>query len=373
MAIRMIKKSWWIDFRFNHARYRRRSPENSRAGAHAYEALLRQQLARGETLDLKDTASDEITFEKFAWQWFEQYVKVNNKISEQYAKEKILRANLVPFFGSMRLNEVSTERIERFKAQQIATGVSPKTINNRLTVFGKCLNCAYEWHGIPMPKIKLLKCQPPKTDYLTPGECDLLLEHSDRELRVMIFLALRTGMRQGEIRGLQWESLDWQNRSIAVRHSWYDYKEALVSPKNNRERHIPLGAEAHDLLYLSRKKSGFVFLSLHKEPFTCHRIIEDLAKVCKKAGMRKIGWHVLRHTFATHLAMRGVPLTTIQALLGHSTISTTMRYAHVAPSTLRAAIDMLDPKTARYADFGQPVGNQWQDAVRSEAVKIDRQ
>jgi len=116
-----------------------------------------------------------------------------------------------------------------------------------------------------------------------------------------------------------------------------------------------------------------VFLSPHNEPFTCHRIIDDLAKVCKKAGMRKIGWHVLRHTFATHLAMRGVPLTTIQTLLGHSTITTTMRYAHVAPSTLRAAIDMLDLKTPVNADFGQPAGNQWQDAVRSAKVKIDRQ
>jgi integrase len=373
MAVRMIKKSWWVDFRFDSTRYRKRSPENSRAGALAYEALLRQKLARGGMFDLEGTASDEVTLEQFAWRWFDQYVKVNNKISEQYSKEKILKSSLVPFFGGMRLGEITAESIEKFKAHQIAKGVANKTINNRLTVLGKCLNCANEWHGTSVPKIKLLKSHPPKTDYLTPGECDLLLGHSDGELRAMIFLALRTGMRQGEIRGLQWESIDWQNRSIAVRHSWYDYKKALVSPKNNRERHIPLGAEACDLLYLTRKKSGFVFLSPHKEPFTCHRIIDDLAKVCRKASMRKIGWHVLRHTFATHLAMRGVPLTTIQALLGHSTISTTMRYAHVAPSTLRAAIDMLDPKTAINADFGQPVGNQWQDAVRSETVKIDRQ
>jgi integrase len=370
----MIKKSWWVDFRFDHARYRRRSPENSRAGALAYEASLRQRLARGESLDPKEKAGcEELTFEQFAWRWFDQYVKVNNKISEQYSKEKILSSSLIPFFGEMPLHEIRTECVEKYKAQQVGTGVSNKTINNRLAVLGKCLNCASEWHGVPVPKIRLLKCPPSKTDYLTPGECDLLLEHSDGELRAMIFLALRTGMRQGEIRGLQWESIDWQNRSIAVRHSWYDYKKALVSPKSNRERHIPIGIEAYEMLYLNRKKSGFVFISPHKEPFTCHRILNDLAKVCEKAGMRKIGWHVLRHTFATHLAMRGVPLTTVQVLLGHSTISTTMRYAHVAPSTLRAAIDMLSPKTAANANFGQPVGNQWHSAVQSELVKIDRQ
>jgi integrase len=369
----MIKKSWWVDLRFDHARYRRRSPENSRAGAHAYEASLRQRLARGATLDPEEKAGcDEISFGQFAWQWFDQYVKANNKISEQYSKEKILKSSLIPFFGAMRLDEITTERIEKYKAQQIAKGVSNKTINNRLTVLGKCLNCANEWHGAPAPKIKLLKSRPPRTDFLTHGECELLLEHAKDDLRTMILLALRTGMRQGEIRGLQWSSINWQNRIITVRHSWYDYRKVLLSPKSNRERHIPLDINVYELLYPTRKNSGFVFLSPYGEPFTCHRLINDLAKLCAKAGIRQIGWHVLRHTFATNLAMLGVPLSTVQALLGHSTISTTMRYAHVAPSTLRSAIDMLNPRTAANANFGQPVGNRWQEAIRSETVKIDR-
>jgi integrase len=329
--------------------------------------MLRHKLARNEKLELNGEAGyDGNTFGQFAWRWFDQYVKVNNKISEQYAKEKILKASLVPFFGAMRLDQITTDRIEAYKAQQSKTGVSHKTINNRLTVLGKCLNCASDWHGVQIPKIKLLKCPPPRTEYLTAGECDLLLEHSEGELRAMIFLALRTGMRQGEIRGLQWESVDWQNRIITVRHSWYDYKKVLVSPKSNRERHIPISADVSDLLYLSRKKSGFVFLSPYGQPFTCHRVIEDLAKICKKAGMRRIGWHVLRHTFATNLAMHGTPLHIVQALLGHSTISTTMRYAHVAPSALRTAINMLDQKNAINANFGQPLGNQWQQALQAE-------
>jgi integrase len=265
----------------------------------------------------------------------------------------------------MRLVEISTERIEAFKTRQIATGVSNKTINNRLAILRKCLNCANEWHGTPMPKIKLLKCPPPKTDYLTPGKCDLLLEHSDGELRAMIFLALRTGMRQGEILGLQWESIDWQNRTIAVRHSWYSYKKVLVSPKSNRERYIPISADISDMLYLSRKKSGFVFLSPYKEPFTCHRVINDIAKICKKAGMRKIGWHILRHTFATNLAANGVPLHNVQALLGHSTITTTMRYAHAMPSALRAAIETLNPRALLPPNFGHPVVTTRQEAHHS--------
>jgi integrase len=369
----MIKKTWYADFAIRGIRYRKRSPENTCAGAKAYEAHLRQKLARGEPIDSDDKPTNgAMSFKDFSWQWFEQYVKVNNKPSEQYGKEKILRSSLVPFFGAMPLDQITSERIERYKTDQMAKGVSRKTINNRLTVLGKCLNCANEWHGAPVPRIRLLKCDPPKTDYLTPVECEMLLEHAGGEMRTMILLALRTGMRQGEIRGLQWSSIDWQTRIITVRHSWYDTKQVLVSPKSNRERHIPFNAEIYRLLEQSKKKSGFVFLSPYGEPFTCHRFNYDLEKICNKAGIRKIGWHVLRHTFATELAMKGTPLHLVQALLGHSTISTTMRYSHVAPSALRAAIDLLDPKTVLSPDFGQPAGSQWQQAIRSEIFKSDR-
>src|SRR6266545_2229278 len=100
MAVRIIKQSWWVDFRFNHARYRKRSPENSRAGALAYEATLRHKLARGESVEqTPDIASQQQAFEQFAWQWFEEYAVSNNKPSEQRNKRIILRSSLVPFFG----------------------------------------------------------------------------------------------------------------------------------------------------------------------------------------------------------------------------------------------------------------------------------
>jgi site-specific recombinase XerC len=90
-----------------------------------------------------------------------------------------------------------------------------------------------------------------------------------------------------------------------------------------------------------------------------------LARVRKKACLRKIGWHTLRHTFASHLVMRGVPLTAVQILMGHSNVTTTMRYAHLAPSTLRAAIDLLNPKTMFAADVRQPAVNRWLEAQKS--------
>src|SRR5262245_48399232 len=79
MAIRLLKKSWWVDFQFDVTRYRKRSPENTRQGAHAYELLLRPRLARGEKIDGLASGQNP-SFEEFAWKWFEEYAVPNNKM-----------------------------------------------------------------------------------------------------------------------------------------------------------------------------------------------------------------------------------------------------------------------------------------------------
>lgn len=166
-------------------------------------------------------------------------------------------------------------------------------------------------------------------------------------------------MRQGELKGLQWGSIDWQNQSIVVRHSWNDDTKQLGSTKSNRERHIPMHAGVYAALFARKKATGHVFTKERGQPLDDDYLQRRLRALCKEVGMRKIGWHTLRHTFASHLAMRGVPLNTVQALLGHSTIQMTMRYAHLAPSTLRQAIGMLGPQAMLRQNLGQPVGNAW--------------
>jgi len=126
---------------------------------------------------------------------------------------------------------------------------------------------------------------------------------------------------------------------------------------------------ARHVLHKRKKSTGYVFLDADGEPFDNKRLNRRLTTLCKKAALRKVGWHVLRHTFASHLAMRGVPIVAVKELLGHSNIVTTMRYAHVAPSTLRTAIDMLNPKSGHDAGLGQPVGNQWLWMQRQEATQ----
>jgi integrase len=373
MAVRKLKGSWWVDLQFKHARYRKRSPENSKAGAQAYEAALRQKLGRGEPIE-SETVGQDLTFEQFAWTWFNDYVLSNNKPSEQVGKRCILSASLIPFFGCMPIGQIRPHDIERYKAQQLKQGLSNKTIRNRLTVLNKCMVTAYEWlevGGMP-PRVKWPRCAVPEIDYLSPDECELLLSHANGVMYEMVLIALRSGMRQGEIRGLQWSSVDWLNRSVTVRHSLDNHSKALLSPKNSRIRHIPMDTDVYETLYRRKRETGYVFLAGDGRPFSNYRVNYAITKLCKEARLRKIGWHTLRHTFASHLAMRGVPLPAIKELMGHSSITTTMRYAHVAPSTLRSAIEMLSPKGLVDENFGQPGVNRWLEAQRRELGQRSR-
>src|ERR1700748_1516193 len=105
MAVRLINSSWWVDFRFNRRRYRKRSPANSQSGAKAYELTLRLRLSQGEDID-RATPEDQ-QFKTFAWRWYEDYVIPNNKYSEQSNKKYILSSSLVPFFGETDVGKIT--------------------------------------------------------------------------------------------------------------------------------------------------------------------------------------------------------------------------------------------------------------------------
>src|SRR6185312_2101062 len=143
MSARKFGGSWWIDFSFDQVRYRKKSPENSRVGANAYELLLRGRLARGENIEARHVTAAELEFRTFAEKWFEDYVVPNNKPSEQKAKSYILTRSLVPFFGRTSLDRISANDVERYKLRESRRGTSNKTINNKLAVLRKCLASAW--------------------------------------------------------------------------------------------------------------------------------------------------------------------------------------------------------------------------------------
>lgn len=350
MSILKRGKRYWISFSYNSTRYRRASPDNSCAGAKAYEALTRQKLALGEsTVVIPEKPKEVITFKEFSKTWLSTYVKNNNRLSEQQHKEGCLRLYLIPFFGKYPLNQIGNLDIENFKAKMMATKLCEASINHFLSTLSTCLKTAVEWDIIKnIPRIKRLRVAPNKFDYLTEEEAELLLAHTDGLIKEMIFFALKTGVRFGELIALDWSDINFQEKQITIRRSIV--RGIMGSTKSNKIRYIPLISTVSDMLIKRAKSHGFVFIR-NRKPFTQHYCCKKLYQACRKAGLRNFGWHKLRHSFASHLAQKGVVVQAIKELLGHASITTTMRYAHLGPSTLRVAMNVLEPKNIRQINF----------------------
>lgn len=117
------------------------------------------------------------------------------------------------------------------------------------------------------------------------------------------------------------------------------------------------------MLSKRRQRKGFIFSDEHNNTFDENKPRRELRKVCKKEGLREVGFHLLRHSFASHLAMGGVPLKVIQELLGHKEIKTTLRYAHLSPSTQREAISVLG-RSSHNENFGQQAVNTYTNLTK---------
>lgn len=349
MGVVKRHNKWWVDFSFKHERYRRPSPENTRAGALAYEALLRQKLARGEPLETKETKRS-VRFKDFVADWFQTYVKNNNKHSEIRSKERMLRVHLVPFFGSLNLEKIGNVDVEKYKAKKIEEQLNPKTINNQLTVLRKCLRTAVEWNIMDhCPTIKALRTPPQKFDFLSEEECSLLINSAQGICRDMVIVALGTGLRFGELAALTWDDVDFKNNEIVISRSLVE--GILDSTKSNRIRRIPMTESVLETLKRRKKENEFIFTNRNGKPMAWSNSVRQLQRSCQKAGIRNIGWHVLRHTFASHLAQAGANIVAVQNLLGHSEIRTTMRYSHVNRNLLVGAINVLNRRSWLSEDF----------------------
>jgi len=350
MSIFKRGNKYWVSIRHNKQRYRLSSPANTLAGAKAYEASLRGKLALGKPV--MDKVEESTSFAQFVDKWFNTYVMTNNKPSEQLNKKTAIKNHLKPFFGKINIDKISALNIEEFKALKQAEGKCNKSINNYLGMLSKCLNCAQEWGIIKTPpKIKPLKVPPQKFRFFTEEQYNRLLEEAqkiNREFYEMILFTLRTGVRVGELMALRWEDIDFENKKVTIRRSIVN--GIIGSPKNNKIRIIPLTNDILEVLKV--KKSTPIHSELFDNGKSRFSLNRALKRYCGNLGIGVGGWHDLRHTFASKLANNGISLQVIQALLGHSDLKMTQRYAHLEPLTLSDAIKTLEPKEPLNLNFG---------------------
>ncbi len=334
MPVRKDGPSWYVDFSYRGKRYKRRCPINTQAAAKELELRLRHRVMTGEIIEDKPEQKEVLTFKEFSKRWVDTYVRANNKPSEIENKRGVLRNHLVPYFGEMPLNSIKREKIEEYKAAKLDYGLSAKTVNNHLAFIAKCLNCAVDWEVIEskdVPKIKKLTAHSKRIDFLSPSEtAELLADRSAPLWNLMIYVALRTGLRFGELIALKWEAINLEKRVLTVQESIV--RGIVGTPKSGKIRHVPISDDLYEQLIPWKQARGRLFEVKGYENISARMATNALHHIIKRVGMRHTNWHMFRHTFASHLAMNGTPIPVVQKFMGHASIEMTMRYAHLSPN-----------------------------------------
>jgi len=305
----------------------------------------------------------KILFEDMAEEYLKTYSIPNKK---SWGDDENLIKKLLKFFGGKYLNEITpylinqykAQRVQQFKRKQVETKsdrpISPATVNRELNCLKGIFTQAIEWEKFkgdnPVKKIKLFKEDNEIVRWLTNEEIAELLKYCSEGIKPIVVCALNTGMRLGEILNLKWKDIDWRNKLIRVEHT-----------KNNRTRFIPMTEEMENTLISILKTPDCSFIFNHNGQ-RYKWVNKTFHRALNQAGIKDFRFHDLRHTFASHLAMKGVSLTAIKELLGHQSIDMTMRYAHLSKENLRTAVSLLDFDLPKIAP---------QTAPKEESTEVD--
>jgi integrase len=354
MSVRVVPYrragSWEVDIRFRPPdgqpyRERRVLVGISKSNAQLWGERRERHLWRhGPAEPMKEVP----TLAEFKDRFLDGHARANRqKPSGIAAKESILTVHLVPLLGAKRLDAIGNETIQRLKHE--LRDRAPKTVNNVLTVLNVLLKKAVEWDVIDrMPcTIRLLAIPKPSAGFYDFDEYERLVAAVTAEpsARLIVLLGGEAGLRCGEMMALEWGDVDLGNRQLTVQRS--DWKGHVTSTKGGRVRHVPTTERLTAALREHRHLRGSrVLCQSDGSPLTQKIVQDQVRRAVRRAGLTKSGVHRLRHTFCSHLAMRGAPARAIQELAGHQDLATTQRYMHLSPAAIESAIRLLDQSRA---------------------------
>jgi integrase len=319
---------------------------------------------------------DKMTVAELVRKWNENYLTVQHQLgrlkpSTLRSYQSNLDGHIAPFFGAMALSEVRLARVEEFIKALLGKGLSPKTIGNVIVILKEMLKHAVQWGHLdanPVQYVERPRGEDKEMDVFTPDEIRRLLDAQEEPLRTLLLTAVLTGMRQGELFGLQWEDIDFARHQVHVRRSlWHG---TLGTPKSRRSRRAidmpPTLEQALQQLSTSRR-SEFVFCSERGTPLDAdnfrHR---EFPAALQRAQLRRIRFHDLRHTYTSLLIAHGAHPKYIQAQLGHASIQTTLdRYGHLMPQLHQAEAQKLEQLVFPDQQAASP-------ARRLQAVRVGR-
>lgn len=311
----------------NGKRYRKTFPTHEEAVE--WEAKIKLALVQG-----KDPAEVVKVSNKSSWT-LKEAVRANYEANWRGTKaEKTAMLNAhacMDFFGHDRsVRVINADAIQEFINMCRQKGNSNATINRKTAALSKVLRYAYQTEKIDkIPYIPRLRESLKNERYLSEveenGVYTLCVQWERQWLADLVVFLLNTGCRIGEALKLKREHIK-------------DTQVVFYDTKNTKHHTVPLNEKAKQALerQLNRVDEAYVF------PYTYTKVEDEFKRVCEVLGIDDtVTLHTLRHTFGSRLVQRGVPIQTVSKLMNHSSLQVTMRYAHLSPSNLTEAINVL--------------------------------
>lgn len=337
----------------------RRPKRRAKSQREARDKLRELERERAQGINLTER---QPTVEEFATTWLEEVVRRNVKASTHNSYRYIITKYVIPTIGSLRLDKLTTPRIQKLVNDLTDQEYSPSTVRNAYIRLSAMLDVAVSYklithnvaNGVVLPKIG---SGPQRA--LTVDEARTLLGTFGQIRNVTAFyLLLGLGLRRGEVLGLRWADLDWQAKTIRVTQQvqLIGKKVVISTPKTEGSgRLLPLTATMLARLERKReaqqaerealgeawKEHGLIFASELGTP-TSPRNLYRSFEVARTRAKLNVRLHDLRHTFATLLGELGVAEGVIGALLGHVPANITQHYARATLPAMREAVELLE-------------------------------
>ncbi len=303
------------------------------------EAVERARLQGLRSLTELTNPIVPVTIRKFSEDYEKHFVAQCTKSTATRYKS-ILRSAILPRLGSLILQHVNPGQIQKYADERLMEA-APATVRQELHVISAMYREAMKQEILTRNPVKLVTKPQVSNEivrYLSDEEEERLLAFAPPHLEPILITAIYTGLRDSELRNLVWADVRFKERKIVVRNT-----------KSKRDRAVDMCNTVFETLEkLPRHiRSPYVFTNPATETMYVNPLNNTAwDHLLIKTGIQKFRFHDLRHTFGSRLAQRGVPLPAIKDLMGHSSITVTMRYAHMAPSDRANAVRLLDQKPA---------------------------
>jgi integrase len=302
-----------------------------------------RQIAEQEKTEQKRA---EITFSEVWTKYNSQAIADRGKTS--LTREESLYLNWIKKdLGAIPMKDVSPFHLEKIKSRMAKAGRAPRSIEYTLAVIRQVFNYARRndlFNGDnPVSKVRIPRTDNRRVRFLTHDEADFLLAKlikQSKQVHDIALMSLHTGARAGEIFCLTWGCVDLKTGTMLLKDTKNTASRTAfmtAAVKNMIDEIKPVDPGRDDLVFPGR--GGVKMVQISK---TFKRTVDDLFNNGVDDPRQRVFFHTLRHTYASWMVMEGIDLYTVKELLGHKDLTMTARYAHLAPDTLRGAVNVLE-------------------------------